>query len=359
MTEPPGPPESITAADSTANSVTLKWKPPKTDGGLPIKEYIVERRDKKYGSWIKQDVTRGSVLTLEVTRLTEGTPYFFRVFAENEEGIGAPCEMTEPVIPMREPKPPGVPIGPIKFRDIGEDFVTLDWHPPKDPGGIPIIGYKVDVTRDLDTWTEVATTDCGITSVKAKELVPNKKHYFRVFAINRIGNSKPLESEPVVPHRPPGAPGKPVGPIEAMDIEREAVTLTWNPPEDDGGSEITHYLLEKRDVMRAHWSHAEKTSSPTCKAKVKNLTEGTEFYFRVMAVNKMAAGIPLESRPILVKSPFDVPSPPVGPLAISNVTDSTADLEWKPSEDDGGSPILHYASKSVNQDVVYGDVQVQ
>lgn len=39
----------------------------------------------------------------------------------------------------------------------------------------------------------------------------------------------------------------------------------------------------------------------------------------------------------------DVPSPPVGPLAISNVTDSSADLEWKPSEDDGGSPILHYA----------------
>lgn len=89
-----------------------------------------------------------------------------------------------------------------------------------------------------------------------------------------------------------------------MDIEREAVTLTWNPPEDDGGSPITHYLLEKRDVMRAHWSHAEKTSSTTCKSKVKNLTEGTEFYFRVMAVNKIGAGIPLESRPILVKSPF-------------------------------------------------------
>ncbi len=101
-----------------------------------------------------------------------------------------------------------------------------------------------------------------------------------------------------------GAPGRPVAPIEAIEIQREEVTLTWNTPEDDGGSSITHYLIEKRDVMRAHWSHAEKTTDDTCKAKVKNLTEGSEFYFRVMAVNKTATGLPLESKAIMVKSPF-------------------------------------------------------
>lgn len=39
----------------------------------------------------------------------------------------------------------------------------------------------------------------------------------------------------------------------------------------------------------------------------------------------------------------DVPSPPKGPLKILRVTEDSAELEWGPSEHDGGTPILQYA----------------
>ena len=37
-----------------------------------------------------------------------------------------------------------------------------------------------------------------------------------------------------------------------------------------------------------------------------------------------------------------VPSIPIGPLEIINITENTADLEWKPPKHDGGRPIVDY-----------------
>lgn len=38
----------------------------------------------------------------------------------------------------------------------------------------------------------------------------------------------------------------------------------------------------------------------------------------------------------------DRPSPPEGPLLVTNITKEGARLTWKVPLDDGGSPILHY-----------------
>ena len=35
----------------------------------------------------------------------------------------------------------------------------------------------------------------------------------------------------------------PTGPLEVSDITKESVKLTWKPPADDGGSEISYDFL--------------------------------------------------------------------------------------------------------------------
>ena len=96
-------PESLSATDVRETTVSLKWQPPSSDGGLPIKTYIVERRDKRWGSWVKAGTTKGTVTTLDAENLVTGQEYYFRVSAENEEGVGPACEMKELVKPTREP----------------------------------------------------------------------------------------------------------------------------------------------------------------------------------------------------------------------------------------------------------------
>jgi len=36
-----------------------------------------------------------------------------------------------------------------------------------------------------------------------------------------------------------GPPGKPKGPIEVLDVQKDSVLISWKPPEDDGGKPLT------------------------------------------------------------------------------------------------------------------------
>ena len=80
--------------------------------------------------------------------------------------------------------------------------------------------------------------------------------------------------------------------LEATDIKQTSAKLSWSPPEMDGGSEITHYVVEKREIDRKTWAtvkaEVEKDKVPF---KVSGLVPGSEYYFRVTAVNEYGPGV--------------------------------------------------------------------
>lgn len=85
-------------------------------------------------------------------------------------------------------------------------------------------------------------------------------------------------------------PGPVVG-LEATDITMVSCNLSWSPPETDGGSEVTHYIVEKREIDRKTWATV-KTDIAKTTFNVSNLVPGTEYYFRVTAVNVYGPGVP-------------------------------------------------------------------
>lgn len=48
-------------------------------------------------------------------------------------------------------------------------------------------------------------------------------------------------------------PQPPEGPLHPTDVTKSSCVLKWNPPKDDGGSEITHYIIEKMDADTSRW----------------------------------------------------------------------------------------------------------
>lgn len=99
-------------------------------------------------------------------------------------------------------------------------------------------------------------------------------------------------------------PGPPEKPLKPEGITKNSVTLSWRSPIDDGGSEITNYILEKREADRHSWSNVSRTIHGT-RYNVTGLKDGTKYVFRVYAENKYGVSEPLEMKePVLVKSPF-------------------------------------------------------
>lgn len=79
------------------------------------------------------------------------------------------------------------------------------------------------------------------------------------------------------------------------DVDSMELTVKWSPPEKDGGSKVTHYVVEKRDMKRMSWTTVGGHVMDT-KLRVVNLMEGSEYAFRVKAVNKVGESEPLEGK---------------------------------------------------------------
>lgn len=89
------------------------------------------------------------------------------------------------------------------------------------------------------------------------------------------------------------------------DVRKNSVVCIWEPPLDDGGSEIMNYILEKKDNSRAEIGWVIVTSTLRhCKYPVTKLIEDKEYIFRVTAENRFGPGPPCVSQPLLAKDPF-------------------------------------------------------
>lgn len=88
---------------------------------------------------------------------------------------------------------PSPPRAPLDVSNITKDSCHLAWQQPLDNGGTPILHYiieKMDVSRG--TWTDAGMT--MVTSHEVARLVHRKEYYFRVKAVNSVGESEPLET---------------------------------------------------------------------------------------------------------------------------------------------------------------------
>jgi predicted phage tail protein len=111
-------------------------------------------------------------------------------------------------------------------------------------------------------------------------------------------------------------------------------------PDDDGGSPISHYVVEKQEDD-GRW--VEVGQPQDCNMKVGKLREGHQYKFRVKAVNKQGESQPLTTTDaITAKDPYEKPGKPED-LQIADWDKDRVDLQWKPPVNDGGAPIEKWA----------------
>ena len=98
-TEKPGKPDAPEIGKTTEKSVSLKWKPPSSDGGAEIFNYVIEYRAEGAFKWVKANEDHIPVTEYTVKGLKKDNNYEFRISAENRAGVGPASEPTAPVKP--------------------------------------------------------------------------------------------------------------------------------------------------------------------------------------------------------------------------------------------------------------------
>lgn len=100
-------------------------------------------------------------------------------------------------------------------------------------------------------------------------------------------------------------PSKPVGPLKVDDITEDQVKLSWKPPESDGGSKITSYIVEKCEARHPRWLRVARLPPGSLSVDCYNLIEGMDYFFSVAAENEAGVSSPLETdKPVTPKSKF-------------------------------------------------------
>lgn len=79
------------------------------------------------------------------------------------------------------------------------------------------------------------------------------------------------------------------------------MTISWEPPELDGGAPLSGYVVEQRDAHRPGWLPVSESVTRST-FKFTRLIEGNEYVFRVAATNRFGIGSYLQSEVIECRS---------------------------------------------------------
>ncbi|XP_055900297.1 twitchin-like isoform X6 [Biomphalaria glabrata] len=328
----PGKPEVV---DRDRTFIEMKWEPPRDDGGAPIAGYEVERKEPKTNRWIKLNKNLITEPQFKDEKVQEGKEYEYRVYAVNEAGPSEPSATSAPVVakPLKEvPKVnldnlfgakeirvrAGEPIN-INLGICGAPEPTVEWL----KGGKPL-GNRAQLANDeKEAKLHIPKAERGDTG----------KYSIKV--ANKHGDDTAEISVVVL-----DKPGEPEGPLEISDLTAEGCKLTWKPPKDNGGAEVTGYVVEKCEEGSTYWEKVPGVITGQS-INAKGLKEGKNYKFRVKAENIYGLGEPLESQKITAKNPFDTPDAPRD-LEITKYDRSSVTLSWKEPTSDGGNPIKGY-----------------
>ncbi|MGC8499346.1 MAG: fibronectin type III domain-containing protein [Acidimicrobiales bacterium] len=321
----PSPPRSVTASpdpSAPATSVDVSWLAPAWPGTCGLSGYNVTVGP-------ASTTTGASATTATVTGLTGGTTYPVTVTATTSScGTSqASTTITTPLAPPAAPTLDSVTTALGSGQPAGWATFTA---PPACSGCSSVTGYQIAWSGDGTSGTVDVPGSPDAFALPAWG-VP---YSVTVAATSSQGTGPASNAVSFTPTGNPGAPTSVAvgaGLLSSSAYTGPAATLTWSPPDSDGGLPLTRYEIS--------WTGGQFFQPVTAgtQAVIHLPTWGATYSFCVIAYNARGNGPP---SPCVTATAIAPPGAPTG-LQVSTSSGGTATLTWL-APPDYGSAISAY-----------------
>ena len=325
-------PTNVRAAPDGETAIDVSWYAPADDGGTPITRYEVQWSTDGVSGWNNAGRTSyGTTLTFKNTRMTFGTTRYYRVAARNSQGLSAWSYLPYASATTLA----GVSGQPnLTVRATDANTIAPTWTVPPDNGD-SITRYEIQWSPHGTEGSRNLLTSpaAGRTSHADGGLDPGTQRYYRIRAVYSTGEGSwsAVRNATTLP----AVPGAPTLSAEANG--ENGINLSWDPPTDDGGADISVYELH---VSNDGGNNYNRLTSPPASARSythSGMKPGESRHYQLRARNR--SGLGEFSQPVFATTLTRVPTAP-GLTARANGA-SEIKLSWtKP--DDRGSSILRY-----------------
>ena len=291
-------PTYLTTSNITTHSIKLRWLRPQDS------ETIENYKVFSNGTHVS---TTSSTEHL-FTGLNDGTTYHLQVVANFSSGDGAAAETTARTVAIPDTTKPSKPTDlSVSYFD-NSTLGILSWSAATD--NVAVISYEI---YRNGTRLDIISSEHTIYPVNESNIAT-----YKVRAVDAAGNF--ADSDPLTTGSDMQPPTKPTN-LRATQLTDSTATLEWNASSDNVA--VTGYQISRDNVPFASVTGLTYTAL--------GLVPGRSYTFRVRALD--AAGNFADSDPLTVTTgDTTAPTKPTN-LRATQLTDSTATLEWNASSD--------------------------
>uniref|UniRef100_A0A673NGV4 Myosin-binding protein C, fast-type-like n=1 Tax=Sinocyclocheilus rhinocerous TaxID=307959 RepID=A0A673NGV4_9TELE len=329
----PDPPENVKCTAVGEDSASVQWDPPKFDGGVPVKGYLMERKKKGSSRWTRLNFDIYESTTYEAKKMIEGVLYEMRVFAVNGIGISQPSASSKPFMPIAPTSEPTR----LTVEDVTDGTCALKWLPPERIGAGGIDGYIIEYCCRLTTeWVQANETPVEKNSYRVRGLPVGEKMLFRVTAVNIAGRSPPAVMAQAVTIREIVERPKIRLPrqLRTKYIKRVGEKVNLVIPFQGKPRPVVTWLKDGAP-LDTKLVNIRTSDVDTILFIRQAAREHSGQYTLSVQIENMEDKVTLEIQIV------DKPGPPIA-VTVTDVWGFNAALEWKPPKDNGNCEITGY-----------------
>ncbi|XP_057373786.1 cell adhesion molecule Dscam2-like isoform X5 [Daphnia carinata] len=325
----PQPPLDVRVASAAGRRIQLEWKPPATDGGNPLQEFIIFYQSP--GGDVRQERIMANQFSGSIGNLQPATVYQIYMTASNALGQSQPSLGLTVTTDEEAPEGPPLQVGASSVTSRG---FTLSWAPPAPPLQHGIIQSYL-VTIDSGRMLNRTVLPSGSNEYTIAGLRPNTNYHAYVQAVNNQGTGPASPSVSVKTSEAP--PEEPPLNVACVSLNSQSLQITWQPPRPDYRNGLLRgYRIFYEPLSEFFYSSSPdqsdlQTSSSQTTTELTVFLSGLQKFsnYSIQVLAFTGAGDGVKSQPLTCTTEEDIPEMPTRLKIVQSGPDSLT-ISWLP-----------------------------